>query len=357
MTDQATGGQGAGERLAVFTGGILADSNAKTGHGVLRYGAREVVCVVDAAFAGRRADEVVPFVRREVPVVATVAEAAGLGATTLLIGVAPSGGKLEPAWQQALLEAVRLGLAIEAGLHSLLVDDPELAAAAAATGVEVRDLRRSPSDLNVPAGVAVRPEGTLVVHTVGTDCAIGKMSVVLELESELRGRGEDAVFVATGQTGIAISGWGIAVDHVISDYIAGAAARLVREGAERGSLLLIEGQGSLYHPAYSGVTLGLLHGSAPDVLILAHRAGRTTVEDYDVVLPRLDEVVRLYEAACAAVRPARVCAVAVNTAGLEDDEAAAVIAAAAEESGLPAFDAVRGGAGGLADVVLAALGR
>ncbi len=344
------------ERLAVFTGGILADSNAKTAHGVLRYGTREVVCVVDDAFAGRRVDEVVPFARRDVPVVATVREAAELGATMLLIGVAPSGGKLQPSWREALLEAVRLGLGVEAGLHTLLADDRELSAAAQATGVEVRDLRISPPDLDVPAGVGLRPAGTRVVHTVGTDCAIGKMSVVLELEDELRRRGEEAVFVATGQTGIAIAGWGIAVDHVISDYIAGAAARLVSEGAERGSLLLLEGQGSLYHPAYSGVTLGLLHGSAPDLLILAHAAGRTSVEDYeDVPLPALDVVVRQYEAACATVRPARVCAVALNTGGRAAAEARDAIAAAGREAGLPAFDVVRDGAGGLADVVLAAL--
>ena len=114
-----------------------------------------------------------------------------------------------------------------------------------------------------------------VVHTVGSDCAIGKKAVTLELDRAARERGLRSVFVATGQTGIAIAGWGIAVDHVISDYIAGAAERLVHEGAERGDLLFVEGQGALYHPAYSGVTLGLLHGSAPDVLVLCHRAGAT----------------------------------------------------------------------------------
>ena len=349
---------GAPERLAVFTGGLLADANAKTGHGVLRYGTRDVACVIDAVYAGRRADEVVPFVRRSVPVVATVEEAVAAGATTILIGVAPHGGKLDPSWRESLLDAARHGLNIEAGLHSLLSDDPELAAAASAMHVEVRDLRLSPPGLSVPPGVAERPSGVRVVHTVGTDCAIGKMSVVLELADELLGRGEDAVFVATGQTGIAISGWGIAVDHVISDYVAGAGAELVRQGAERGSLLLVEGQGSLYHPAYSGVTLGLLHGSAPDVLILAHEAGRTVIEDYpEVPLPRLDEVVSLYEAVCAAVRPARICAIAVNTGRLSDSDAAKAVGDASAEAGLPAFDVVRIGAAGLADVVLEALVR
>jgi len=333
------------DRLALFTAGQFADSHAKTAHGILRYAGREVVAVLDAAHAGRSAPEVVPYVRRDVPIVATVAEAAALGANVLAVGVAPFGGALTPEWRAVLLEAAAAGMELEAGLHTELGEDQELARAG------VRDLRAAPAGLSVPAGPARRPD-VRVVHTVGSDCAIGKMSVTLELDAAARGRGLESAFVATGQTGIAIAGWGIAVDHVISDFVAGAAFRLIEEGARRAPLLFVEGQGALGHPAYSGVTLGLLHGCLPDVLILCHRAGATVLDDYpETPIAPLPELVRNYEAVAALVRPARVAAVALNTRGLDDAAARAAIDTAAAETGLPVADPVRFGAEGLLEAV------
>jgi uncharacterized NAD-dependent epimerase/dehydratase family protein len=339
------------DRLALFTGGQFADAYAKTAHGILRYADREVVAVVDDAQAGRNAADVVPYARRAVPIVGSIAEAVNLGANVLVIGVAPFGGALTPEWRTALLEAMLAGMHVEAGLHTVLSDDPELAQAASAADVELRDLRAAPPGLSVPPGPSRRPD-VRVVHTVGSDCAIGKMSVTLELDAAARARGLESAFVATGQTGIAISGWGIAVDHVISDFIAGAAARLVEEGAQRAPLLFVEGQGALQHPAYSGVTLGLLHGCLPDALVLCHRAGATVLEDYHetAILP-LPELVKLYEGAIGWIRPARVSALALNTRGLDDDEAHAAIAAVSEETGLPATDPVRFGGDALLDAV------
>jgi uncharacterized NAD-dependent epimerase/dehydratase family protein len=338
------------DRLALFTGGVFADSHAKTAHGILRYGTREVVCVVDDTSAGAIASEVVPYARRDVPVVATVAEAVKLGSNVLVIGVAPFGGHLTPEWRAALLEAIGAGVHVEAGLHTVLAEDAELAAAAAAAGVELRDLRAAPAGLSVPP--AERPD-VRVVHTVGSDCAIGKMSVTLELDAAARASGRESAFVATGQTGIAITGWGIAVDHVISDFIAGAAARLVDEGASRAQLLFVEGQGALGHPAYSGVTLGLLHGCRPDALVLCHRAGATFIDDYpETPIPPLPELIRLYEGAVGWVRPARVVAIALNTRGLSDAEARAACDAVAAETGLPATDPVRFGAEPLLEAVV-----
>jgi D-glutamate N-acetyltransferase len=332
-------------RLALFTGGLFETPNAKTAHGILRYGEREVVCVVDDAFAGRRAAEVVPYARRDTPIVASVAEAAALGADTLVIGVAPMGGALTAEWRVVLKEAVAAGMALEAGLHTVLAGDPDFA------GARVRDLRAAPPDLTVPDGK--RPD-VRVVHTLGSDCAIGKMSVTLELDALARARGLKSAFVATGQTGIAISGWGIAVDHVISDFVNGAAARLVQEGADRGAeLLWVEGQGALGHPAYSGVTLGLLHGCLPDVLILCHRAGATVLDDYEETpIPPLGELIGMYEAVAAPVRPARVAAIALNTRGLSEDEARAAIAATGAETGLPVDDPVRFGGESLLEAVM-----
>jgi uncharacterized NAD-dependent epimerase/dehydratase family protein len=287
-----------------------------------------------------------------VPVVGSVSEAVKLGSNVLVIGVAPFGGALTAEWRAALLEAIEAGMHVEAGLHTVLSDDPELSAAAAAAGVELRDLRAAPLGLSVPAGPAQRPAAR-VVHTVGSDCAIGKMSVTLELDAAARERGLESAFVATGQTGIAIAGWGIAVDHVISDFIAGAASRLVAEGASRAPLLFVEGQGALGHPAYSGVTLGLLHGSLPDALVLCHRAGTTFIEDYpETPIPSLPALIASYEGAIGWVRPARVVAIALNTRGLDDDTARAEIARATEETGLPATDPVRFGAEPILEAVV-----
>jgi uncharacterized NAD-dependent epimerase/dehydratase family protein len=255
-----------------------------------------------------------------------------------------------------LLAAIEAGMDVEAGLHTALATDPELRAAASARGVQVRDLRETPPDLDVPLGPQHRV-GARVIHSVGSDCAIGKMSVTLELDRAARERGLASVFVATGQTGIAICGWGVAVDHVIGDYVAGAAERLVREGAARGDLLWIEGQGSLLHPAYSGVTLGLLHGSAPDALLLCHKAGSTAIDGYpQTPIPPLPEVVAAYEAAVGWVRPARVVAIGLNTAGLDDAAARAAVDEAAGQTGLPTDDVVRFGPDRLLDAVLAATG-
>jgi len=191
------------------------------------------------------------------------------------------------------------------------------------------------------------------VATVGSDCAIGKMTVALELDAAARRRGIASEFVPTGQTGIAIAGWGIAVDAVVSDFVAGAAERLVLEGVSRGGeLLFVEGQGSVLHPAYSGVTLGLIHGSAPNAYVLCHVAGQELVDDNPkFAMPTLRELIDLHERLSLLARPATVRAIALNTRHLDDDEAQAAVAAAEGETGLPADDPVRFGAAKLMDAL------
>jgi uncharacterized NAD-dependent epimerase/dehydratase family protein len=345
------------ERLAILAEGLFAKHNGKTAHGVIRYGTREVVAVIDSTEAGRTAEEVVPFCLRPVPIVASLAEAMDRGADALLIGVAPTGGKLDPSWRAILLEAIAAGLHIEAGLHTQLSDDAELRAAADRGGIELRDLRAAPKDLTVPEGPYSRAHGVRVVHSVGSDTVIGKKVVTLELDRVARERGLRSVYVPTGQTGVAIAGWGIAVDHVISDYVAGAAERLVHEGSERGDLLFVEGQGALFHPAYSGVTLGLLHGSAPDRLVLVHKAGATAIRNYpDLPIPPLPELIGAYEGVARRVRPTRVAAIALNTSELDsDDEAREALAAAEAATGLVADDVVRFGSDRVLEAVLESL--
>jgi uncharacterized NAD-dependent epimerase/dehydratase family protein len=337
------------KRYLVLAEGKSGDPHyGKTARGVIRYSPHPVVAVVDSTRAGETMDGI--------PVVATVGDALPFEPTTAIVGVATQGGRFPPAWRELLKSAIAGGLDVESGLHEFISEDPELRELAERHDVELRDLRKPPPGLSVPTGANLEVPATIVL-TVGSDCAIGKKTVAVELDLEARSRGLASVFVPTGQTGIAIAGWGIAVDAVISDFLAGAAEWLVVEGARRGGeLLFVEGQGSLVHPAYSGVTLGLVHGSAPHFFVLCHKAGATEVEGFPGhPLPRLPELVELHERISLRARPATVAAIAVNTAGLDDEAAREAIADAAAETGLPADDPVRFGAGRLVDAVAAAV--
>jgi uncharacterized NAD-dependent epimerase/dehydratase family protein len=319
----------------------------KTARGIIRYSPHPVVAILDSARAGES--------EQGIPIVATVAEALAFGPTTAVVGVATQGGRFPPAWRDLLKSSIASGLDVESGLHEFISDDPELAGLAIRQGVQLRDLRKPPEGLNVPTGANLEVDATIVL-TVGSDCAIGKKTVAVELDLEARSRGLPSVFVPTGQTGIAIAGWGIAVDAVVADFLAGAAERLVLEGAEQGGkLLFVEGQGSIIHPMYSGVTLGLVHGAAPHAFVLCHLAGATEIEGCPGhPIPPLPELVELYERISLPARPAKVVAVALNTAHLSsDDEAREAIAAVEVETGIPTDDPVRFGATRLLDSVLA----
>jgi uncharacterized NAD-dependent epimerase/dehydratase family protein len=301
-----------------------------------------VVAVLDSTRAGETDDGL--------PVVASVGDALAFEPTTALVGVATQGGRFPPAWRDLLKDAIGAGLDLESGLHEFISDDPELTALAREHGVELRDLRKPPAGLNVPTGENLSHAATTIL-TVGSDCAIGKMTVSLELDREAHSRGIRSEFVPTGQTGMAIAGWGIAVDAVVADFIAGAAEQLVVEGVARGGeVLFVEGQGSLLHPAYSGVTLGLIHGSAPHAYVLCHMAGESVVDGDDrYPIPPLSELVALHERISLLPRPARVLAVALNTRLLDEDAARRAIEETEAETGLPADDPVRFGAGRLVD--------
>jgi uncharacterized NAD-dependent epimerase/dehydratase family protein len=337
----------AGERTLILAEGFSADRHyGKTMHGVLRYRRDDVVAILDSTRPGESEDGV--------PIVPDVAAALALGPQVAIVGVATQGGRFPPAWRALLRACIAGGLSIENGLHELLADDEELRPLAEAAGVELRDLRRPPAGLDCATGANLDVDARVVL-TVGSDCAIGKMTVSLELDKAARARGIASVFVPTGQTGIAIAGWGISVDAVVADFLSGAAETLLLEGRRRGGdLLWVEGQGALLHPAYSGVTLGLYHGSVPHALVLCHRAGATEIEGAPGhLIPPLADLVDLYERVALPERPCRVVALALNTAGLDEASASDAIAAASAETGLPAWDPVRDGAEGLLDAVLA----
>jgi uncharacterized NAD-dependent epimerase/dehydratase family protein len=318
---------------------------AKTARGVMRYRRDDVVAMLDSKRAGESEDGV--------PIVGTVDEALAFEPNTALVGVVTQGGRFPGDWQELLKSCVSHGLDLENGLHVRLRDIPGLTELAAEHGAELRDLREPPPDLSTATGENLEVDATIVL-TVGSDCAIGKMTAICELDLEARRRGLKSVFVPTGQTGVAIAGWGISVDAVVSDFLAGAAERLVVEGGKRGDLLWVEGQGAILHPIYSGVTVGLMHGSTPHLYVLCHEVGRTVVEGDPTESPilSLSELVDLHERMSLKLRPAKVAAIALNTSTVSEDEAREAIAAAEEETGLPADDPVRFGAERLLDAVL-----
>ncbi len=347
MMENAPGAAAPSRRYAILTGGRFKDRNAKTAHGLIAYGREdaEVVTIIDSTLAGQRVLDVMPNLRRDAPIVGTLQEALEYSPTSILVGLAPAGGQLPEAWMGILREAAEAGLEIVSGLHQRLA--PEF------PGARVWDVREPPEGIPLFSGAAfdVRPK---VALTVGTDTAIGKMTATLEIERAARGRGLKAEFVPTGQTGILIAGWGICIDAVVSDFVAGASEQLVLGAASRDpELILVEGQGSLGHPAYSGVTTALLHGSCPDCLVLCADASDEEVYA-GVPRPDVGQIARLYEDVAALVKPARVVAVSLNTEGLDEGAAEAFVEGVMETIGLPAADPVRGSADPILDAILRA---
>jgi uncharacterized NAD-dependent epimerase/dehydratase family protein len=260
-----------------------------------------------------------------------------------LIGTAPKGGGLPPDWRAVILEAIAAKLEIVSGLHDMLNADREFHTAASAAGTTIWDVREAP-DVPLFSGDVYSVKAPIVL-TVGNDCAVGKMTVSLELVRAANAAGRNARFVPTGQTGIAIAGWGISVDRVIVDFAAGAAEQLVLYAAHEGAdLIVVEGQGALNHPAYAPVTLALMTGCAPDALVLVCDPRRRSIESYPI--PTLDyvESIEMHERLLVTVKPANVVGIALNTSGLPEQAAKSEIARATAQTGLPADDVVRFGA-------------
>jgi len=327
-------------RFLILVEGHFGPLSSKTANSCIRYTPDRVAAIMDSRFAGKTAQDVLGF-GGDIPVVGTLADGLARKPTALLIGVAPQGGRLPDEWRATILGAIDARLDVWSGLHTFLSHDAEFAARAAQRGVALHDLRLPPADLPV-AGGRVRDVDATVVLTVGSDCNIGKMTAALQLRDGLAQRGRAVRFAGTGQTGILIEGWGIAVDAVIADFIAGAAERLVLEAAEGADIVLVEGQGSVIHPGYSGVTMGLLHGSLPHALVLCTQPSRTTITNNPwITIPPLNDLIALHDALTRPLRAAPVIAVCLNTYDLTERAALDAIARASDETGLPATDPVR----------------
>jgi len=323
----------------IFLGDGEDPVEAKTGTGVAHW--RPDLCMGQHSLPGGTVDLGLPSL--------SLAKAAKKGAKTLVIGVANEGGFIPLHWVPTLWEAVDAGLNIASGLHVRLCDIPELEVRARERGVTLTDIR-VPS-ASIPVGSGLRRTGKRLL-TVGTDCAVGKMYATLALAQEMQARGMAADFRATGQTGILIAGGGIPIDAVVSDFVSGAAEMLTPNNAPS-HWDLIEGQGSLFHPSYASVTLGLLHGSQPDVLILCHKVGLNEIDGHpSYKIPPLQRCIDIYETAARLTSPrAKVRGLSFNTQSLSKADARFYLHAATEKYNRPCFDPVRTGVAAMVDVL------
>lgn len=324
----------------LFLGDVTLKSDAKTGFGLRDWCRGDVIgqCALPSATVSLDLPDLSP------------AEAAARGAGSLLIGVAAVGGQIPAVWLPTLVAAAKAGLDVVSGMHTRLESHAELAAAARASGVRLVNVRQHDGPLSI--GNGQRRSGRRVL-TVGTDCALGKKYTALALTRALQARGAKASFRATGQTGIMIAGEGIAIDAVVADFIAGAAEQLAPANAPD-HWDVIEGQGALFHPAYAGVTLGLLHGAQADALVLCHDPSRSTIEGFPhIPLPALDEAIRRYVEAGRLTNPAVRCAgVAINSSSLGERDWLRYRERLAAELRLPVCDPMRGGVDAIAQALL-----
>ena len=316
--------------------GDLTDSTyAKTGFGLVQW--RPDLVAGQLRFAGCNLDLGVPDM--------TITEAVKAGVKSLVIGVAPIGGIVPDCWWYSIEEAARAGLDIVCGLHFRLADYLAVAAAAEASGARLIDVRKPPK--TIPVGTGIKRTGKRVL-TVGTDCAIGKKYTALALDQAMRDAGINCTFRATGQTGIMLAGEGIPIDAVVADFVSGA-AELISPDNDINHWDVIEGQGSLFHPGYSGVALGLLHGSQPDAFILCHDATRTAVSGWEhYALPGIREAIDLHVLLGSRTNPdIRCVGISINTSKLAKDKRRDYLARLTAETGLPCIDPIIDGCGAI----------
>jgi uncharacterized NAD-dependent epimerase/dehydratase family protein len=315
----------------LFLGDVTEAPMAKTAFGLRDWAPQ--LCLGEYALPGTKITTGLPWL--------APAEAHARGARSLVIGVASPGGVLAPSWIAALVEAMEAGLDLVSGMHTRLEDEPRLARTAQRLQRKLINVRVPPRGLTVGTG---RKRIGKRLLTVGTDCALGKKYTALVLARELKKRGVAAEFRATGQTGIMIAGRGIPMDAVVSDFLAGA-AELLSPAAPADHWDIVEGQGSLFHPAYAAVSLGLLHGTQPDVIVACHQAGREQMMGWDdVPVPDLTDTIELNLQLARRTNPAVRCAgVSLNTSSLTELEARALLASESQRLGLPVADPIRGG--------------
>ncbi|UCH82748.1 MAG: DUF1611 domain-containing protein [Candidatus Latescibacterota bacterium] len=339
-----------GRRVLLLAEGEFSPLGSKTAVCYLRYRQDDVAAVLDSTRCGQSTQQAAG-VGGDTPIVSSVDEALAFGPEVAIVGVAPRGGQLDPELRQTITKCFAVGLDVVSGLHSLIGDDPELAAAASDSGARFWDVRYVPATGTVASGAGCAT-GAKTVLVTGTDCNVGKMTVTVDLYNEAVRRGMSAAWAATGQTGIMLRGRGVCVDRVIADFIGGAAEELVNfEGREK-DVVFVEGQGALLHPGYAGVTLGLMFGVMPDCMILAHDVARDRIRRYEVPMPGIADMIALHESVMEPLKKVPVVAVALNTAELTPEAATRSVSDLSRQTGLPVSDSVRFGASELLDAVM-----
>lgn len=328
-------------RIVILSEGYFGNLEAKTASGLIMYRPEEVVAVIDSTKAGKSAQEILGF-GGGIPIVEDLEASLKYGPNALLIGIAPRGGKLPTEWRNQVKQALENGMDVISGLHDMLNEDSELSMIALLKGAKIWDLRESKRFNKVAIG---DPEliKAKVVLTVGTDCKVGKMITAIEMAKEAKNWGWNPFFVATGQSGIVIANSGIPIDSIIGDFMSGALEEFVIEKSKSYDLLSVEGQGTIIHPGYSGVSLALIHGSLPDAMILCHFPGRKKIKNYNISIPPLPELIKLHEQVAKPVKPCKVIGISLNTQELREDEAKEKIKKTEEETGLPTTDPIRFG--------------
>lgn len=329
------------EKYLIFLGDVADAPSAKTGFGLVHW------CRERCAGQWRTSFDTVNLGLPDM----TPAEAVAAGARTMVIGVAPTGGEIQPAWIAAIVAALDAGLDIASGMHTRLASVPAIADAAQRTGRVLSDVRHARPACSVASG---RKRSGLRLLTVGTDCAVGKKYAALCIAREMQSRGIRATFRATGQTGILISGAGVAVDAAVADFISGTAEWLSPDN-DAAHWDIIEGQGSLFHPAYAGVSTGLLHGSQPDAIVVCHDPTRATIDEYpEYPLPTLEECIDLNLRLARLTNPAAQCVgISLNTSRLSDVERKMQLRTLAERMKLPCIDPITTGAGPIVERIAA----
>ncbi len=333
-------------KILLLTEGYSNPHQGKTARNLIYYSPQEVVAVFDRENTDKTSKEL--FGTGDVKVVSSFEEVKT--ADTLVIGVATAGGKIPKSYRPIILEAISRGMNVITPTHEFLSDDPEIKTASVKNKVQLIDLRKN-NEKEVAQRKGIR-EDCLRIQTVGNDCSLGKMIVSLEITNNLKKRKIDAKFVATGQTGILIEGDGIPIDAVVGDYINGAAEKLVLKNQHH-DIIMIEGQGSLFHPRYSSVTLGLLHGSIPHGLIMCYEMGRKYVAGMEgIKLPSIEKAIEIYEQMASIMFPCKVIGIAINSRHFSKEEADKERERIKREFNLPACDVIRHGSDELADSII-----
>ena len=324
--------------MVILTEGHSNPHTAKTASCLLRYRTDDVVALLDSTQAGQTCQAVLG-VGGDIPVVANLADVES--SQSLVLGIAPPGGRIPGPWRAIILEAIGRRMDIIAGLHDFLTADAEFVAAAKQHGVQLIDVRKN-DETEIARRIGLRNE-CLRLLTVGHDCSVGKMLTSVELTRGLKEAGHDAFFVATGQTGIMVSGEGCPIDRVIADFVSGAVEKMILRHQDH-EILVVEGQGSLVHPSYSAVTLGLMHGALPHALVLCYEVGRETITGLPgLKIPPLKKIVQLNEAMAGIFEPCPVIGVSMNSRRVSAEEAQCEQDRIEDELGVPVCDVVRHG--------------